>query len=149
MPLRWVLRDILSLTGTKFGCGMAQCGACTVHVDRGLGNLTHDSQRGWHPFSARRGPKGRYGKFFATGFAPRSRHARNPHRRPSNYSQHRRIICDARCIFTEPGLARSIAQQIEPIDVHRDPLAVPQMLLPLTALHERRSVLSDRSGVSV
>src|SRR5499426_1672583 len=33
MPLLWVLRDILGLTGTKFGCGMAQCGACTVHVD--------------------------------------------------------------------------------------------------------------------
>jgi isoquinoline 1-oxidoreductase subunit alpha len=33
MPLLWVLRDVLGLTGTKFGCGMAQCGACTVHVD--------------------------------------------------------------------------------------------------------------------
>ncbi|WP_315744954.1 MULTISPECIES: (2Fe-2S)-binding protein [unclassified Bradyrhizobium] len=33
MPLLWVLRDILGITGTKFGCGMAQCGACTVHVD--------------------------------------------------------------------------------------------------------------------
>jgi isoquinoline 1-oxidoreductase alpha subunit len=33
MPLLWVLRDKLSLTGTKFGCGMALCGACTVHVD--------------------------------------------------------------------------------------------------------------------
>jgi len=33
MPLLWALRDILGLTGTKFGCGMAQCGACTVHVD--------------------------------------------------------------------------------------------------------------------
>lgn len=32
-PLLWVLRDDLGLTGTKFGCGMAQCGACTVHVD--------------------------------------------------------------------------------------------------------------------
>jgi len=32
-PLLWVLRDHLKLTGTKFGCGMAQCGACTVHVD--------------------------------------------------------------------------------------------------------------------
>jgi isoquinoline 1-oxidoreductase alpha subunit len=32
MPLLWVLRDILGLTGTKFGCGIAQCGACTVHV---------------------------------------------------------------------------------------------------------------------
>ncbi len=33
MPLLWVLRDILGLTGTKFGCGIAQCGVCTVHVD--------------------------------------------------------------------------------------------------------------------
>jgi len=33
MPLLWVLRDLLGLSGTKFGCGMAQCGACTVHVD--------------------------------------------------------------------------------------------------------------------
>ena len=32
-PLLWVLRDSLGLTGTKFGCGVAQCGACTVHVD--------------------------------------------------------------------------------------------------------------------
>ncbi len=32
-PLLWVLRDELGLTGTKFGCGIAQCGACTVHVD--------------------------------------------------------------------------------------------------------------------
>jgi isoquinoline 1-oxidoreductase alpha subunit len=32
MPLLWVLRDVLDLKGTKFGCGMAQCGACTVHV---------------------------------------------------------------------------------------------------------------------
>jgi isoquinoline 1-oxidoreductase alpha subunit len=32
-PLLWVLRDHLGMTGTKFGCGMAQCGACTVHVD--------------------------------------------------------------------------------------------------------------------
>lgn len=33
MPLLWVLRDVLNLTGTKFGCGVAACGACTVHVD--------------------------------------------------------------------------------------------------------------------
>jgi isoquinoline 1-oxidoreductase alpha subunit len=33
MPLLWVLRDVLGLTGTKFGCGISQCGACTVHVD--------------------------------------------------------------------------------------------------------------------
>ena len=33
MPLLWVLRDTIGLTGTKFGCGLAECGACTVHVD--------------------------------------------------------------------------------------------------------------------
>jgi isoquinoline 1-oxidoreductase alpha subunit len=33
MPLLWVIRDVIGLTGTKYGCGIAQCGACTVHVD--------------------------------------------------------------------------------------------------------------------
>ncbi len=33
MPLLWVLRDLLGLPGTKYGCGMAQCGACTIHLD--------------------------------------------------------------------------------------------------------------------
>lgn len=33
MPLLWVLRDLLDMTGTKFGCGIAQCGVCTVHLD--------------------------------------------------------------------------------------------------------------------
>jgi isoquinoline 1-oxidoreductase subunit alpha len=33
MPLLWALRDVLNMTGTKFGCGVAACGACTVHVD--------------------------------------------------------------------------------------------------------------------
>jgi len=33
MPLLWVIRDLVGLSGTKFGCGMAQCGACTVHLD--------------------------------------------------------------------------------------------------------------------
>ena len=33
MPLLWVLRDVLNMTGTKFGCGIAACGACTVHID--------------------------------------------------------------------------------------------------------------------
>ncbi len=33
MPLLWALRDVLNLTGTKFGCGVAACGACTVHID--------------------------------------------------------------------------------------------------------------------
>src|SRR5271155_628954 len=32
-PLLWALRDVLGMTGTKFGCGIAQCGACTVHID--------------------------------------------------------------------------------------------------------------------
>src|ERR1700730_3789249 len=33
MPLLWAIRDVVGLTGTKFGCGMAQCGACTVHIE--------------------------------------------------------------------------------------------------------------------
>ena len=33
MPLLWAIRDVLGMTGTKFGCGLAQCGACTVHLD--------------------------------------------------------------------------------------------------------------------
>ncbi|MGD9508130.1 MAG: (2Fe-2S)-binding protein [Geminicoccaceae bacterium] len=33
MPLLWVIRDVVGLTGTKYGCGIAECGACTVHVD--------------------------------------------------------------------------------------------------------------------
>ncbi|MDO8596745.1 MAG: (2Fe-2S)-binding protein, partial [Sulfuricaulis sp.] len=33
MPLLWVLRDVLGMTGTKYGCGVAQCGSCTVHLD--------------------------------------------------------------------------------------------------------------------
>jgi isoquinoline 1-oxidoreductase alpha subunit len=33
MPVLWLLRDVLQMTGTKFGCGIAQCGACTVHLD--------------------------------------------------------------------------------------------------------------------
>jgi isoquinoline 1-oxidoreductase alpha subunit len=33
MPLLWAIRDMVQLTGTKFGCGIAQCGACTVHID--------------------------------------------------------------------------------------------------------------------
>jgi len=33
MPLLWYVRDVLGLTGTKFGCGIAQCGACTIHLD--------------------------------------------------------------------------------------------------------------------
>jgi isoquinoline 1-oxidoreductase subunit alpha len=70
MPLLWVVRDVLNLKGTKFGCGMAMCGACTVHVDgeatracitpastvagkkittiEGLSpNLTHPLQQAW------------------------------------------------------------------------------------------------------
>ncbi len=50
-PLLWVLRDTLGLTGTKFGCGMAQCGACTVHVD---GNPTRSCIT---PLSAVKGKK--------------------------------------------------------------------------------------------
>ena len=50
-PLLWVIREHLQLTGTKFGCGMAQCGACTVHID---GNPTRSCQV---PLSAATGKK--------------------------------------------------------------------------------------------
>jgi len=50
-PLLWVIRDELELTGTKFGCGIAQCGACTVHVD---GNATRSCS---FPVSAAAGKK--------------------------------------------------------------------------------------------
>ena len=36
MPLLWVIREVIGLTGTKFGCGIAQCGACSVHIDGAL-----------------------------------------------------------------------------------------------------------------
>ena len=42
MPLLWALRDVVGLTGTKFGCGVALCGACTVHLD-GRNRLTRDA----------------------------------------------------------------------------------------------------------
>ena len=65
MPLLWVLRDTLGLTGTKYGCGIAQCGACTVHLngapvrscvtplsavgDRAVTTIEGLSQNGEHP----------------------------------------------------------------------------------------------------
>ena len=50
-PLLWVLRDHLGMTGTKFGCGIAQCGACTVHVDG------HPMRSCQYPLSAATGHK--------------------------------------------------------------------------------------------
>ena len=43
MPLLWVLRDVLDLKGTKFGCGIGQCGACTVHLARRARALVPDA----------------------------------------------------------------------------------------------------------
>lgn len=51
MPLLWAIRDLVGLTGTKFGCGIAQCGACTVHVD---GNPVRSCS---YPVSAAAGKK--------------------------------------------------------------------------------------------
>ena len=45
MPLLWAIRDVVGLTGTKFGCGMAQCGACTVHRRRPDPLLHHAGRR--------------------------------------------------------------------------------------------------------
>ena len=42
-PLLWAIREQVGLTGTKYGCGVAQCGACTVHVDGGGGALLRDA----------------------------------------------------------------------------------------------------------
>ena len=46
VPLLWVLRDELGLTGTKYGCGVAQCGACTVHIGGARRPLVRDAGRG-------------------------------------------------------------------------------------------------------
>ena len=64
-PLLWALRDDLGLTGTKFGCGMALCGACTVHLDGQAVRVLHDAalgggeQEGHHHRGARRGQVGK------------------------------------------------------------------------------------------
>jgi hypothetical protein len=58
-PLPWGLRDHLRLTGTKYGCGMALCGACTVHLDRS--RLHRPGHRGPGAGQARPGPGGPHG----------------------------------------------------------------------------------------
>jgi len=46
-PLLWVIRDVLDLKGTKFGCGKAACGACTIHVEGSDGDNLHPVQQAW------------------------------------------------------------------------------------------------------
>ncbi len=58
MPLLWALRDLVGLTGTKFGCGMAQCGACTVHLD-GAGGAGLRQTPVWARRRAARSPRSR------------------------------------------------------------------------------------------
>jgi hypothetical protein len=73
MPLLWVLRDVLGMTGTKFGCGIARCGACTVHVasiavrscQLPIGAARNYDDRGRRGDSRRRLP--RYGKASTIG----------------------------------------------------------------------------------
>jgi hypothetical protein len=57
-PLLWVLRDVLGMTGTKFGCGMALCGACTVHVD-GVATRSCITPVEWSPTRRRSESSGR------------------------------------------------------------------------------------------
>ena len=66
MPLLWVIRDTLGLTGTKFGCGLSQCGACTVHLDGDADPLLRDAG-----LDARRARRSRRSK----GCRPTSSHA--------------------------------------------------------------------------
>src|ERR1700755_1767064 len=56
IPLLWVLRDVLGMTGTKFGCGQALCGACTVHVD---GQAVRSCQTRWTALATARLPRSR------------------------------------------------------------------------------------------
>ena len=91
MPLLWVLRDVLDLKGTKYGCGVSQCGACTVHVNgqptrscsvpassvagRRITTIEGLSTDGTHPCSAR----GRRSTYRSAGTARRGRSCRLRH----------------------------------------------------------------------
>ncbi len=57
MPLLWAIRENIGLTGTKYGCGIAQCGACTVHIDGGSDALLQcpGQRRGWQKDHHHRG----------------------------------------------------------------------------------------------
>ncbi len=87
-PLLWVLRDELKLVGTKFGCGMAQCGACTVHLNGTAGAFLldagrrrrraedHHHRRAW-PRAARSPPCRRPGSIMTFRSAATARPARS------------------------------------------------------------------------
>ena len=58
MPLLWVIRDVVGLTGTKFGCGLSQCGACTVHLDGAADPVLHHAGVARRPARRSRRSKG-------------------------------------------------------------------------------------------
>ena len=98
-PLLWVLRDVLGMTGTKYGCGIAQCGACTVHIDGSRGALVPAAgRRGWRPCSHhnrghRRDRSGRQG---AKGLA------RSRSRSQCGYCQSGQIMSAAALLANNP-----------------------------------------------
>ena len=78
MPLLWALRDVLGLTGTKYGCGIAQCGACTVHLDgEAVRSCSLPVSLSWH-FRLRCGCSSSDGSYSVLAWEPASMTRRLP-----------------------------------------------------------------------